>query len=335
MASPIAPTSIFTTATPITADAQNTVRGISSDGSTPTSGVQTLTTTTQPVAGQPTSGQSAPAINSIDFNDSETDWYRNGDAFGNYEGGGDINELQNPLTLQGNGNPQPFTGDETLAFMALQIVPPQISGQTASSAQQIGQTIINNYARFFLQSVSEPEQEKYQVVETFTGFYAFFYGKRPPIYRFSGTLLNDTVYRWNNDMKYIYENFFRGTSATQLNAEVVINYDGRAVTGFPLNLVMQQEAMNDKGMPFSMDVLVINYSPLTLSQDVAGLLAQAKSARQQMINQVAAAQAMSAGAGGAGNIALQSTNGVIPTSGVYTVSGGIPTNAVNQITSAV
>src|ERR1019366_7308331 len=103
-----------------------------------------------------------------------------------------------------NGSDDP----ESIASMSLVIPATSLNNKTETK-------IVNAYSRFFLQGVTEAEQEKYQLVETFTGFYAFFYGKRPPIYRYTGTLLADPIYRWNNDMKFMYENYFRGSRATE------------------------------------------------------------------------------------------------------------------------
>jgi len=135
--------------------------------------------------------------------------------------------------------------------------------------------LISAYSRFFLQSVSESEQEKFQIVETFTAYYAFFYGKKPPIYRYAGTLLNDENYRWANDMKFVYDNFFRGTKAVEFGAEVILEYDGKLITGLPISLSMQQDAINDKGIPFSMDVLVFNHTNISFSKDIEDLLSKA------------------------------------------------------------
>lgn len=171
-------------------------------------------------------------------------------------------EIWNKETLSVNGNE-----DDAKSHGSISLRIPQ-----GTAGYKKGKTIINAYSRFFLQAVSESEQEKYQVVETFTGYYAFFFGKRPPIYRYSGLLISDENYRWNNDFKFVYENFFRGTAATELQAEVLINYDGRLVTGFPLSLTMQQEALNDKSIPFSMDLLVVSHQTLKYSKDLSTLL---------------------------------------------------------------
>lgn len=130
-----------------------------------------------------------------------------------------------------------------------------------------GTEIVSGFTSFFLQGVSESEQEKYQVVETFTAYYAFFFGKRPPIYRYSGMLLNDQDNNWMNTFRFMYENYFRGTAAAELGAQAIVTYDKRAVSGFLLGLNINQEASSDKGVPFSFDLLVITHDLVGFSSD--------------------------------------------------------------------
>jgi len=132
--------------------------------------------------------------------------------------------------------------------------------------------LIEGYTNFFLQSVSEAEQEKYQVVETFTAYYAFFYGKRPPIYTYSGFLLNDSDNNWMNAFRFMYENYLRGTASAELGAETVISYDKRVVSGFLLNLSINQDAVQDKGVPFSFSVLVITHELVEYGEDFQSFL---------------------------------------------------------------
>jgi hypothetical protein len=132
--------------------------------------------------------------------------------------------------------------------------------------------IIDMYSRFFLQRVAEQQTEKYQIVETFTAFYSFFYGKRPTIYNFSGMLMNDRHHKWSNDMMFFYDNYFRGTRAAELGAQAVVYYDGRLVTGFILGMNMQQVADLDKGVAFSLDMLVISHVPVHYSKDIASVI---------------------------------------------------------------
>lgn len=132
--------------------------------------------------------------------------------------------------------------------------------------------IISAYGRFILQAVNESEAEKYQVVETFTDFYAFFYGKRPSIYRYAGILLDDPNFRWVNEFRFMYDNFFRGTAATELDATCRIQYSGRAVGGMVLGLSLNQQALDPKVVNFTIDVLVLDYTNDVFSADIAQLL---------------------------------------------------------------
>lgn len=132
--------------------------------------------------------------------------------------------------------------------------------------------LVSAYGRFFMQSIVEQDTEKYQVVETFTDFYVFFYGRRPPIYRYSGLLINDPNYRWVEDMKFMYDNYFRGSAASELGATTMVQYEGRQVFGQVLGFSIQQDAVNHKAVPFSLDVLVLDYQAIKFSDDISELL---------------------------------------------------------------
>lgn len=146
----------------------------------------------------------------------------------------------------------------------------------AGSTESFKGDVIDAYSRFFLQSVNEVQVEKYQIVETFTAFYTFFYGKRPPIYNYRGILLNDPNHKWTNDMMFFYDNFFRGTRSVELSAQAVLSYDGRLVSGFVLGLNIQQDAGIPKGAAFSLDVLVTDHVPVQFSDDIADLIRKAQ-----------------------------------------------------------
>jgi hypothetical protein len=148
------------------------------------------------------------------------------------------------------------------------------------TARGTGDAIVTAYSRFFLQAVQESESEKYQVVETFTHFYSFFYGKRPSVYRYSGVLIDDENFRWANDFRFMYDNFFRGTQAAELDATVTVRYAGRGVNGLVLSLSASQQAMDPKIVQFSMDVLVLDYYNTKFSADIASLL---KSKRAELL----------------------------------------------------
>lgn len=118
--------------------------------------------------------------------------------------------------------------------------------------------LIPEYSKFFLESVQEAHQEKVQIVETFNDFYAFFYGERPPVYTFSGYLLNLQNYNWLNEFTYYYQNFWRGTKAVELGARVFLTYNYQQIQGYVLNINTNISAVTDKVAPFNIQVLVTN-----------------------------------------------------------------------------
>lgn len=254
-------------------------------------------------------------------NTTETDSASSGDfSIDTWRNGGGDGETANPYTFDQNGD----TDDGSQASMSLTI--------PASSTNNPAVDIISAYTRFFLQGVTEAEQEKYQIVETFTGFYAFFYGKRPPIYRYTGLLISDQTYRWNNDFKFVYENYFRGSSATSFGAEVIMVYDGRQITGFPLSLAMQQDAVNDKGIPFSMDVLVVDHHTLKFSDDIAAFLQDQQSKLNKFRNNLQAYVAQLTGASGdSATTADNVLNGITPASSITTPGGLNAAQAISQV----
>jgi hypothetical protein len=194
--------------------------------------------------------------------------------------------------------------------------------------------VLNAYSRFFLQSVQESQAEKVQIVETFTDYYAFFYGKRPPIYNFAGTLLNDPNHKWTNDMMFFYENILRGSQTVALGAQAYISYDGRLVSGFLLNMNIQQDANLYKGATFSFSMLVINHTPTYFSADIATLIANAGAALASQKAQIQAqiSQLNSSIAPGKSALtALQVTNGQQAASSVAVPGVAVPPNPVSQL----
>ena len=314
-------TSPLTTTSVASTDTQSAVRGVAPNGTTRAL-TQLRTALVQPVSGQ---ANNTPA-KIPDPSAYAVDSYRNGDPTDT------TGDMFFPRVLSTEDDP-PGGGANTASISLTVPPPPDTTGM--NTGQGFSQPIVNAYSRFFLQSVNEVEQEKYQIVETFKSFYAFFYGKRPPIYRYTGLLLADPIYSWNNDFKFMYENYFRGTSATSFNAEVFIFYPGRIITGFPLSLSMQQEAMTDKGVPFAIDVLVVNHQIVNFSEDIAGLLQQSADNIDGIRKSILAQQAaLQTGSGKSVILSDSATNGIIPLSSVGTQSDYNTLKAVGQLPTA-
>lgn len=129
------------------------------------------------------------------------------------------------------------------------------------------QDLIPKYTKFMLENVQESHTERSQVVETFGEFFAFFYGERPPIYNFSGILINSKQNNWLADFMFYYENFLRGTKCVEQNATIVLTYGGRQIEGFILSTSNSTAAVTDKGVALTFQVLVIDRKILSLSAD--------------------------------------------------------------------
>lgn len=117
--------------------------------------------------------------------------------------------------------------------------------------------------KFFLETVTENREEKVQIVDTFGEFVAFFFGARPEVYTYTGTLLNSMNHNWKNEFMLNYEHFLRGSQAVKNRASIFLQYDDVIVEGFMLNSQTRQTAVEDKAIPFQFNLLVLNRSPLS------------------------------------------------------------------------
>jgi hypothetical protein len=122
--------------------------------------------------------------------------------------------------------------------------------------------VIPPNTKFFLENVAENREEKVQIVDTFGEWTAFFFGRRPEVYTYSGTLLNARNHEWANEFAENYDYFLRGSQAVRYRATIFLQYDNVLVQGFMLSSSFQRNAASDKGVPFSFSLLVTNRSPL-------------------------------------------------------------------------
>jgi len=188
-----------------------------------------------------------PAYKSADF-------YREGNASGQ---GGKPNMLPKSLDdfLDASGN-------EELASIRV-LGPP--GGKSGVKAER--KDLIPPYTKFILESVQEAHSERSQVVETFGDFYVFFFGERPPVYNFSGTLINSKNHNWLSDFMFYYDKYLRGTKCVENNATLLLTYGGRQVEGFMMNTGNVTAAQTEKGVNITFQVLIIDRKVLQHSVD--------------------------------------------------------------------
>jgi len=116
--------------------------------------------------------------------------------------------------------------------------------------------------KFFLEQVQENREEKVQVIDTFGEWIAFFFGRKPEVYSYAGTLLNSKNHDWKNEFQQNYDYFLRGSQAVKNRATVIMQYDDVIVEGYILNCSIQQTGIANHSVPFQFNMLVINRSPL-------------------------------------------------------------------------
>ena len=149
-------------------------------------------------------------------------------------------------------------GERTEPLLAsIRLFDPKKIKEYGPNSQAIGESfLLPEFSKFFLEGVNESHSERSQIVQTFNDWYVYFYGQTPPVYRFSGHLLNTVNYNWKNEFMYLYENFWRGTKAVELGAKIAITYDYQQVQGYILNINTNINALTDKAAPFNFDMLV-------------------------------------------------------------------------------
>ena len=166
------------------------------------------------------------------------------------------------LNTQYDYNPRFLQDQEHEEVASLRLL-----GKAKDNSKGADIDLIPPYSKFFLEGYQEGHMERSQVVETFGEFYAFFFGERPPVYTFSGTLLNTKDINWKEDFMFYYDNFLRGTKAVEYQARVVLTYNLSQVEGYIMGVNTQAQASNDKGVGVSFQMLVTKRRSMKLSVD--------------------------------------------------------------------
>lgn len=155
--------------------------------------------------------------------------------------------------------------------------------------------LIPPYTKFILESVQEMHEDRAQIVETFGDFYVFFFGERPPMYQFSGTLINSKNANWVADFKFYYANYLRGTKCVENNARIILTYGGRQVEGFILKNSNATDATLEAGVKFSFPMVITRQSFIGFSDDfgfvtTSGGKTQVDKKYQELLNKIAGSE---------------------------------------------
>jgi hypothetical protein len=173
-------------------------------------------------------------------------------------------------------SPKYHTGntDESLQYMARLFVPysqkdlkagcPTSSIPYASALSTKGTESAGGYIDFLLQQAQESFTEKFEAVDVLSDNYvSYFYGQQPPIFQYSGILLNSKQDDWRLAFMDIYHEFLRGTKMARRQMVVVLAYDDVFVTGVLVSMSQALNADLELAVPFNFQMLVKRYDAHT------------------------------------------------------------------------
>lgn len=155
----------------------------------------------------------------------------------------------------------------------------------------VAKDLLPAYTKFFIEGVQEAHVERSQIVETFGNFYVFMFGERPPVYSFSGKLVNSKNANWVSDLMFMYETYLRGTRCVEQNARLILTYGGRQIEGLMLNVNTATQAAVEGAVEFSFQVVVFQRKFLGFSADFGFATSDNKNLKAdeqflKMLNQV-------------------------------------------------
>ena len=206
---------------------------------------------------QPTKGFTPQPVVEVTDSRQMADYYRNGEFYRDSKNR--IQMSQHPKTL--------IEREEERASIR---VFGRGTGKGVSNTRQDAKPerdFIPPYTKLILQSAQESRQERSQIVETFGDFYLFFFGQRPPVYSFTGTLINVKNINWVADFEFYYDNYMRGTKCVENNARVIISYGGKQIEGYIIEMAMRTDAEVEMGVPVSFQVVVTKRNQTGFSDD--------------------------------------------------------------------
>jgi len=129
-----------------------------------------------------------------------------------------------------------------------------LTGKTTSNQGGTG------FIDFLLGQVNEQLSEKVQISEVISDNYvAFFFGQAPPVFTYSGYLLNTVQDDQRIGMAVAYQELLRGTQCARRGALLRLRYDSVIVSGSVLSMSQALNAENETAVPFSLQLLVKEY----------------------------------------------------------------------------
>ena len=119
-----------------------------------------------------------------------------------------------------------------------------VSGATLkNSSAQKGMPVYFT-SNFFLQSIQETRQERFQPVTTFGAPYGFFFGEQPRMVTCQATLLNTADFQWAAEWWENYDQHLRGTRLADRGTKVTLTYEDVLIEGYLISASTSQGEPN-------------------------------------------------------------------------------------------
>lgn len=123
-----------------------------------------------------------------------------------------------------------------------------------------GQKTQTGFVDFFLQQVTESFAEARQVDKVLGDNYvAFYFGQEPPVFQYSGSLLNSQQDDQRTGFALAYQHLIRGSRLAQRGALIRLRYDSVIVSGTIDSHSQVINAENEMIVPFNFTLLVKEY----------------------------------------------------------------------------
>ena len=167
-----------------------------------------------------------------------------------------------------NRGPRGAEKRETLARLFIDVTDNErvrLQQALPQELQNLASVLTNTgYIDFILTNATETLQEKTQIVDTLTdGYVAFYTGQEPPVFQYSGTVLNtyqDDQRVW---LLQMYRSIIRGTRMANRNLICRLKYDSFIVSGYLESLNYGLLGMTDIAGSFTFNMRVKSMSVFT------------------------------------------------------------------------
>jgi len=123
-----------------------------------------------------------------------------------------------------------------------------------------GQKVQTGFIDFLLQQANETFTEVLQVDKVLGDHYvAFYFGQEPPVFQYTGALINSQQDDQRTGFALAYQHLLRGTQLARRGALLRLRYDSVLVSGTLNQCSQVLNAENELAVPFSFSMLVKEY----------------------------------------------------------------------------